>query len=226
MTPAEVAALLGCTALFGSLDPDTLADVAERCAVRTFRRRQVIVTEGEAGDAMFVVASGTVQAFTSGDDGGRLVLVTLGPPEVFGEIALLDGGLRSASIEASETTTLVILRRDTLLALLAGGRAIADAMLRYLGGMIRRLTEQSADLAFLDLPGRVAKLLSTLASQRGTPAAGGTVLDLPLTQSDIAAMVGGSRQSVNQVLRALERRGDLEMRDGSIVLRAPLQPGH
>lgn len=152
-----------------------------------------------------------------------MLLVTLGPPEIFGELALLDGGLRSASAEALEDTSLLVVTRPTFLEVLRSSPSLTEALLRTLGGLVRRLTEQTADLVFLDLYGRVAKLLVTFAQAHGETQGDEIVLDLQLTQTDIASMVGGSRQSVNQILRAFERRGYLEMHGRRIVLKRPDQ---
>ena len=98
-------------------------------------------------------------------------------------------------------------------------------MLRGLGATVRRLTEQAADLALLDLTGRVAKLLVTLGDQQLAPGAedagAGQVLELRLTQTDMAQMVGGTRQSVNQILSGFAARGLIEVRGRTIVLRRP-----
>ena len=96
-------------------------------------------------------------------------------------------------------------------------------MLRSLGALARRLTEQAADLVFLDIHGRMAKLLLTLAEERGKESADGIVLDLNLTQADLAAMVGGSRQSVNQTLRSFKSRGYLDIEGRIIRLKKPAE---
>jgi CRP/FNR family transcriptional regulator, cyclic AMP receptor protein len=132
---------------------------------------------------------------------------------------LIDGGLRSASAEAVEPTTALILSRGTLIELLQGHPTLAQALLSSLGGLVRRLTEQAADLVFLDLHGRVAKLLLTLAEERGRREGQEVLLDLQVTQSDLAAMVGGSRQSVNHILHAFQRRGYLEIEGRRIALK-------
>ena len=91
-------------------------------------------------------------------------------------------------------------------------------LLRTLGSLIRRLTGQASDLVFLDLDGRIAKMLVGMAERDGTERDGSVVLDLALTQSDLAEMVGGSRQSLNQTLHAFERRGWLTLGRREIVL--------
>ena len=95
---------------------------------------------------------------------------------------------------------------------------MVESLLQSLGGVLRRLTEQTSDLVFLDLHGRVAKLLAGIAEERGS-GDDEIELNLELTQTDLANMVGGSRQSVNQILRSFERRGYLEMSGRRVVIR-------
>ena len=165
------------------------------------------------------MVSGLVKVYRTSPDGDEMLLVTLGPAAVFGELPMVDGGLRSASAAAVEATTVLMINRAALLELLRTSPELVDGLLRSMGSMVRRLTDQAADLVFLDLHGRVAKLLLRLAEERGTD--GQSTLDLHLTQSDLANMVGGSRQSVNQVLNSFERLGYVELDGRKIVIRKP-----
>jgi CRP-like cAMP-binding protein len=133
---------------------------------------------------------------------------------------LIDGEPRSASAETLEQTRVLVLTRATFLETLRESPAMTESLLRSLGAVLRRLTEQTADLVFLDLHGRVAKLLVGLAEKNGLTEEG-SELDLQLTQSDLASMVGGSRQSVNQILKSFERRGFVELHGRKLVLKAP-----
>ena len=146
-------------------------------------------------------------------------LVTLRPPETFGELAAIDGRPRSASAEALEPATVLVLDRDVLLGMLAHHPELMQGILSSMSAVIRRLTGQTADLVFLDLPGRVAKLLMTLAD-RGGPEPG-AVVDLKMTQSELGGMVGASRQAVNHALHEFERRGYLELQGKKVVLKRP-----
>ncbi|MFZ0179150.1 MAG: Crp/Fnr family transcriptional regulator [Candidatus Dormiibacterota bacterium] len=214
-------ALLQNTSLFGTLPPDAVQRLAEKGVRRSYGRGEVIFREDDAGDALCVVVTGLVKVYRSSPDGDEMLLVTLEPSSVFGELPTVDGGLRSASAAAVEATTVLLISRTALLEALRGSPELVDRLLRSLGTMVRRLTDQAADLVFLDLHGRVAKLLLRLADERGTPVPGGRALDLHLTQSDLANMVGGSRQSVNQVLNAFERLGYVELDGRRIVIRKP-----
>jgi CRP/FNR family transcriptional regulator, cyclic AMP receptor protein len=219
MNAEAAAGLLGSTDLFKNLDPPVLDQLARSVTFRNYRRGHLIFAQGEPGDSLFVISEGLVKVFVTSEEGEDMVLVTLRPPETFGELALIDGGLRSASAEAIEPTTTLTLSRGPLIELLQGHPNLAQALLSSLGGLVRRLTEQAADLVFLDLHGRVAKLLLTLAEERGRHEGQEVLLDLQLTQGDLAAMVGGSRQSVNHILHAFQRRGYLEIEGRRIALK-------
>jgi CRP-like cAMP-binding protein len=221
--PEEAASHLAATRLFGELDPSALASLGERAVERSYKKGQLLVYEGDAGDSVFVVIQGLVKVMVSSEEGEEMVLVTLRPFDTFGELSLVDGGPRSASAEAVEPTRVLVITRSILLELLEQHPTLTDALLRSLGSLVRRLTEQTADLVFLDIHGRMAKLLLTLAAERGEETADGILLDLNLTQADLAAMVGGSRQSVNQTLRSFESRGYLEIEGRTIRLRKPTE---
>jgi len=211
-----VASLLGRTRLFGTLHHNVHASLARLAVPRTYDKGQMIFFEGDAGDSMYVVADGSVKLFLNSIEGDEVVLVTVQPTETFGELAVLDGAPRSASAAALEQTTLLAISRTTLLDVMSDHRELGERVLSSVGGLLRRLTEQTADLVFLDLPGRVAKLLARIAMERGNDDGGDIVVDLGVTQSDLARMVGGSRQSVNQALKDLERTGAITL-DGHCV---------
>jgi CRP/FNR family cyclic AMP-dependent transcriptional regulator len=213
------AALLQNTVFFGAMAPEALQRLAEKVLRRTYARGEVIFHEDDTGDSLCIVVSGLVKVYRTSPDGDEMVLVTLGPAAVFGELPMVDGGPRSASASAVEATTVLTLNRAALLGALRDSPELVDSLLRSMGSIVRRLTDQAADLVFLDLHGRVAKLLLALSAERGSGGASDRALDLGLTQTDLANMVGGSRQSVNQVLRSFERLGYLELDGRRIVIR-------
>jgi CRP/FNR family cyclic AMP-dependent transcriptional regulator len=220
----EAARLFSEAPLFAGLDREAIDALATRAFRRSFARGQTVFVEGELGRSLFVVADGLVKVAVTSPAGAELALTTLRPPDSFGELPLIDGGPRSASATALVDTTLLALDRDTFLAVIEERPELLDSLLRSLGSLLRRLTEQAGDLVFLDLHARVAKLLLRLAEREGRYAEDRITLDLRLTQSDLADLVGGSRQSVNQILRSFERRGLLELhgREIRIVSWPPL----
>jgi CRP/FNR family transcriptional regulator, cyclic AMP receptor protein len=198
--PEQRAAALRRCPLFADLSDEDLTRLAVNATLRRYRRGQIVFAEGDSGDALFVVVEGLVQILRYSDQGTQLLLTTVGPGESLGELAVVDGGTRSATAETLTPCTLVRVDRAVVANLAAERPPFANALLRALAALIRRLTGSTADLVFLDLPRRVAKLLLDQPRQ-------GDVVELPLTQSQIASRVGGSRQSVNLALRDFERRG-------------------
>lgn len=217
MLANEVTEALRGVPLFAALGEDGLAAAAAVGSTRTYGAGQIICHQGDPGDRLYVVLQGLVKIVFRSERGDEIVLRTLGDEEVFGELALLDGSPRSASVVAVESTLVFMLLRDRLLELMRQHPRLADEFLRMLGQLVRRLTEQAGDLVFLDLPGRLAKLLLQLVGQHG--AAGGAVLDRGLTQSDLAAMIGASRPAVNRALQSLATRGYLTVQGQVITLR-------
>jgi len=215
-TPA--ADVLRSTALFAGLDDEALRGLAAACVRRVYGRGQYLWYQGDEGDRLVVVASGMVKVVLSSAQGEEVVLRTLGPHATAGELAILDGAPRSAAVVAVEPTAVLMLGRATVLDLMTRHRSVLDAVLRALGALVRHLSEEAGDLMLLDLGGRLAKLLLRLADDR-VPDRGRIVLDLGLSQSDFAAMVGATRQAVNRALQSLAARRLIELDGRTIVLR-------
>jgi CRP/FNR family transcriptional regulator, cyclic AMP receptor protein len=194
------AAVLARTELFQGIDEATQRRIAGHVAERVVERGQCVFIQGEPGDRMYVLAEGAVKLYVSSRDGGIIELVRHRPPAAFGEVALLDGGPRTASAQAVERSVLLVVTRPELLRLLRSDDQLAESLLRILGAMVRRTTRQVSDLAFLSLQGRVAAKLLDLAEP-------GQARTRRITQVELATMVGGARQTVNQALRSLEARG-------------------
>jgi CRP/FNR family transcriptional regulator, cyclic AMP receptor protein len=195
--------VLARTALFQRVDDLTRRRVAERTAERVVERGQTVFVQDEPGDRMFVLAEGAVKLYVCSSNGAVVELVRHHAPAVFGELALLDGGPRSATAEAVERSTLLVVTRVELLRLLRAEEHVAEALLCLLGAIVRRTTRQLTDLVFLNLPGRVARQLLLLAED----GEGSGTITRQVTQGELATMVGAARQTVNQVLRSLEARG-------------------
>jgi CRP-like cAMP-binding protein len=169
--PRTIAALLAKVAPFDGLDEVSRLAVASRSGRRVVERGQVVCWQDEPGESMFVLLEGVVKVVVRSRDGELMELVRHHPPASFGELAVLDGGPRSATVEAVERSDLLVLTRDELLRLLRSEEHVAEALLRSLGMIVRRTTNQVADLAFLSLQGRVAAKLLELAgpARHGPP---------------------------------------------------------
>jgi CRP/FNR family cyclic AMP-dependent transcriptional regulator len=192
--------------LMGRIEPFRVLDEGMRLRLvgqatrRVVDRGQMVFWQDEPGEGMFVLLEGAVKLVVRSRSGDLIELHRHDAPAVFGEVAVLDGGPRSASAEAVEDSTLMIITRAQVLRLLRSDEQVAEALLRTLGAIVRRTTRQVSDLAFLNLQGRVAAKLLDLAGPNG-------IRTRRVTQVELANMVGGARQTVNQALRSLEDRG-------------------
>ena len=204
---------------FSGLDAATLERVGRGMRTRRFRRGEVIFHLGDPGDALFIVMTGAIKIMLPSDAGDEAILATLRPGDVFGELALLDGAPRSATAAALEPTETLILPRGQFRDLLATEPAIVDALLASLASELRRLTNHVEELHFLDITGRLASRLARLASESGKKLSDGTIrLRAPLTQGDLAAMIGCTRQSVNKLLGMFTDDGLIRLERDSIVV--------
>lgn len=208
--------------LFGQADEATLEAVSGALRVRRFRRGETVFHQGDPGDALFIVASGSVKVvLPSNETAEPAIVAILGRGEFFGELALLDGAAHSATIVAVEPTETLVLHRETFLSLIDADSALRRALLASLAAEIRRLTGHVEDLHFLDLPGRLASRILRLAAGRPSGRDGSIRVPWPYTQSELAGMIGGSRQSVNRLLADLVGEGLVRVeRDTLIVLDA------
>jgi CRP/FNR family transcriptional regulator, cyclic AMP receptor protein len=197
---SKTASLLGKVEPFRSLDERARLTMVEHAGRRVVDKGQMVFWQDDPGEAMFVLLEGSVKLVLVSRDGELVELHRHDAPAIFGEVALLDGGRRSASAEAVERSTLLVVTRPELLRLLRTDEQVAEALLSVLGAMVRRTTHQVIDLAFLDLQGRVAAKLLDLTEPDGDRTR-------PITQVELATMVSGARQTVNQALRSLESRG-------------------
>lgn len=213
-------ALRGC-GLFGAADDAAIQTLVRVLRIRRFRKGETIFHQGDPGDALFVLNSGSVKVVLPSDEGAEPAIVAiLGPGEFFGELAILDGAPHSATIVAVEPTETLVLHRDAFLALIDSDSGLRRALLASLATEIRRLTGHVEDLHFLDLPGRLSSRILRLANSAGRPAGDRTVrISWPYTQSELAGMIGGSRQSVNRLLADLTDQGLVRLeRDELVVL--------
>src|SRR5690606_10805883 len=171
--------------MFSGLEPEARRRVIAAAVPYTYRKGQVLFSQDDPGDSLIVLKRGAVAVYRTSPAGERALLTVVRPPDVFGEVSLLDGSARSASAEAIEDCSVLALSRVAFLELVHSNPAILDAVMRSLGGLIRRLTEQNADHVFLDLPGRVAKALVRLAGDSQA-----SMVTIELNQSQLAEMAG------------------------------------
>jgi CRP/FNR family cyclic AMP-dependent transcriptional regulator len=211
----ELVAALRRTELFASAAPERLARLAGRGFVRRFAAGQVVFTEGEPSEHLYVVRTGRVRVLVTSPRGDELTLSVLGPGDTIGELSIIDGAARSASAEAVAATELLTLPAADVRAAFVADPALLLAVAGELAAIVRRLTGGTADLVFLDLPRRLAKLIVAEARETRT----GTIhVEVGMSQSGLAARLGVTRQSLNRALTGLVRRGWLSADEGGYVV--------
>jgi CRP/FNR family transcriptional regulator, cyclic AMP receptor protein len=210
---ADVPGILRQTQLLCAAPAEDISAAAAASRLRTFRRGQVVFTRGDPGSALIVVVTGRVKVVLQSADGGELTLVIVQPGGTMGELSVADGGPRSADAETLEAAQLLFVPRETIQHICARQPAAAQALARAVAASLRRLTEATSDLVFLDLPRRVAKVL--LSQPRDHDG----VIRPGLPQEELAHQVGGTRQSVNAALSGFQRRGWIEIRDRAVTVK-------
>jgi CRP-like cAMP-binding protein len=205
--------------LLARLPQADLRALAARGRVRTYRAGVMIFREGAPGDSLHIIIEGNVRVAVLSLSGEEATVATLGPGEFLGDLALLDGRPRSASAIASQATKTLVVRREDFRRWLADRPSAALVLLEALSLRVRRTDEALADIAFLDLPRRLAKrILALERDQRAVRAAATEVRRVRITQSEMASMLGVSRESVNKQLNVFARQGWIKLGRGSITL--------
>ena len=213
MATSDLTDVLRQTALLRSVPDADLAVLARSSRTRAFRRGQVVCTTGEPGDTLIVVISGRVKVVVRSADGGELTLAAVGPTGTLGEVSVADDGPRSADVETLEDSRLLFLPREQIQDICARVPAAAQALAGSVAATLRRLTDATSDLVFLDLPRRVAKVLLS------QPRDDAGVISPHLTQEQLAHQAAGTRQSVNSAMRGFERRGWIGVNGRIVTVR-------
>jgi len=179
----------------------------------------MIFHKDQAGDALYIVDSGRIRIFLPKETGEELTMEVAGPGDVFGELALLDGGPRSASAETLEETSVFTINREEFMQYAQATPQFAVALIELLSHRLRHATEYAESLAFLDVHARLARVLLEMAERYGVKRNGGSIeIDVDLTQADLATMVGATRERVNRALAAFRSQGLLELHGRKIAL--------
>ncbi|MEP6853871.1 MAG: Crp/Fnr family transcriptional regulator [Pedococcus sp.] len=204
--------------LFAALDEEASSTLMQSMTQTRLERGDVLFSEGDQGDRLYVIREGKVKLGRRSSDGRENLLAILGPGEMFGELSLFDPGPRTATATAVAETQLIELGHDELKSFLSGRPAVASSMLAALARRLRRTNESLADLVFTDVPGRVAKALLDLSNRFGRPAEDGILVAHDLTQEEIAQLVGASRETVNKALADFASRGWIKLEARAVVL--------
>lgn len=199
---------LGELDLFQGLAPDHLAELNGLLRRQTVQAGTHFITAEQPGEVVYVLLEGTVKIYVTRSDGREVILAFLGPGDTVGEMSLVDSAGRSANVVTTEPSRLLWMDRPTFQACLRTMTPLANNLVRLLAHRLRFANEQIQALCTLDVPGRVARQILAMADRYGSLQADGDVrIPLRLTQSDLAEIVGASRERVNQVIVDFKHRG-------------------
>ncbi len=204
-------------ALFRELPKETLEQLAELCVNRQYAKGELIFVQGDPGDSLYGVISGEVRISANSADGQEMHLNVIKPGEVAGEIALLDGGDRSASAQATRSSTLFRLPREAFVQLLDAQPGFASHLLVLLCQRVRWTSDIIEDVVFRSVPMRLARRVAILARLHGEQTDEGMVLRL--SQNDLARFLHVSRQVVNANLQEWQKAGLVTLARGALVVK-------
>jgi CRP/FNR family transcriptional regulator, cyclic AMP receptor protein len=209
MEPSAIADMLGKTELFGPLSDADRATVAARMRRVEFTSDQMIFSRGDPGREIYLVVEGRIRLSILSSDGRELSFAHAGPGSVFGEIATLDGGERTAGATAISRVKAMALPQKALLELIESNTKLANAAIRFLCARLRETDQRLEAIALHRIEVRLARLFLSALKARPAPAGkGGKVpLDLGMSQTELALLIGASRPKVNIALTMLEEMG-------------------
>lgn len=215
--PGDRLAFLRNHPIFSVLGPDLLQQLQAHALEQLVERGQTIFAKGDVGTSLFAILEGQVKVISFSMQGKNAVLNFLGPGDIFGEIALLDGGARTADVTAVTNCKLIAIDRRDFLSLLHSKPDIAQKLIEILCARLRNTSRQLEEVMFLDLSGKLAKTLLRMSNPKAAPGNRKVLL----TQNEIAQIIGASRESTNKQLREWEDRKWLRIERGGLVLLSP-----
>jgi len=203
-----------------SLDESALRELAPHGVARSFPKNSVIINEGDETDSLYILLAGRVKVFVSEEDGREVVLSTIREGNYFGEL-VLDGGRRSASIAALEPCRCFVIPLGDIQGLLDRNPLFAGHLIHMLIGRVRSLVKKVGDLALKDVYGRFARFIDENAIE----VKGARIVPERLTQHDIAARIGGSREMVSRIVKDLTAGGyiSVDAKQISVHKKLPAQ---
>ena len=208
---AEFAVILKMNPMFADIGSEELQRLAGLCHTQLLGLGEVLFQKGDPGDALFGVRRGQIRIETGASDGSRLTLNFMGPGDLFGEVAVLDGQNRTADATTGEVSELFVLRREDFLAFLEREPKVAVRLIELLCQRIRWMSERMEESVLQPLPVRLARRLCALASDYGS--------EVHISQEQLGIFVGAARESVNRQLQHWRKDGILDLQRGRILLQ-------
>jgi CRP-like cAMP-binding protein len=216
---AESMQILRSVPIFSDIEESELAKIVRLCIRKKYKKGSIILLEEEeTGAALFVIVSGKVKIVRTDDEGREVILSILGESDFFGEMAILDGLNRSASVVATTKTELIMIHRRDILKLIQDNPAVAIALLRELTQRLRKADAQIKSLSLKDAAGRVANVIIQLADDIGRIRHGRVEIEeLPL-QQDLANMAGTSRETISRMVHMFIKKGHIELQGNKLIV--------
>ena len=204
--------------IFRELEPDALDQLCRYAKPTSLKRGATIFSKGDPGSSLYAVISGTVKISVSSPDGRNAILNLIGPGEIFGEVAVLDGGERTADATASTNCEILVIDRREFLPFVKQQPVLAMKFIELLCDRLRCTSDQVEQVILQDLPRRLASALLGLTEKRKLDPSSRTIA---ITQQEISEMVGMTRESINKQLRSWAARDWVRLEHGAIVLLNP-----
>lgn len=217
----DTIALLHRVPVFSTLLPQELERVAQVAVPRRFEAGEIVFKEGDEGSTCYVVRAGRARAVVAHPDGRSITLAHFGPGDIFGEMAMLDGERRSATVESIDATDAIAILSADMHRLLREYPDISVKLVAALGRRLRETNERLARQSFQTVQSRVAAVLADMVS--AARAEGGAERDVVITstQAELARVAGSSRESASRFLAVLERAGIITQGRGKLTVHDP-----
>lgn len=204
--------------IFSELSKETLDKIEKVGQRKKFNKGEIILLEDDAGTALFIIINGKVKVSRSSNDGKEVILTILNADDFFGEMAILDGQKRSATVSAIEPSELFVIQRDDFINLLYAHPEISIALLQELTRRLRNADMKIKSLSLKDAEGKVATVILQLADDIGKIKHGKVEIEkLPL-QQDLANMAGTSRETISRTLHSFAKKGLVEMDGNKLII--------
>lgn len=217
----DIQRILSRTVLFSALSDEELRDLTALTEVREFESGQVVFSKGEPGEDLFVIENGKVRLELHTVDGKPIELGTLSSGEMFGELSVLDGGNRAATVTAVEASTFFVISRVRLLELIQRNTALAVKLLAALAARIRMTDALIEDTLAFHLPSKLAKVLLGLAQTYGQHTGAGVRINAAFPEAELAQIVGANENQIHKLLAGWETEGLVSAKAGTILIHDP-----
>ena len=222
----DMAAVLARVPAFAELGPAELGAIAAVAVPRSFAAGDIVFHKGDASDTCYIVRGGRARAIREHADGRQITLATFGPGDIFGELAMFDDELRSATVEATEELATLALLGGDMRRLMREHPEIAVKLAVALVRRLRAANERLARQSFQTVQSRVAAALAQLVEQAQADGQGEREVVITATQADVAKLAGSSRESASRFLAVLERAGVIAQGRGRLTVHDPAALGN